>query len=165
LFTFPGDDPTLCASFRKIWPVDDMQDRMLGPRREEAKQTQRKIVEKKCRARSAKVIADNRLIPTGAKLSLSLSTYVAPDVVAAVERWLGENSERVDIRWQQDRAKPLQWAYDPGHSLGQLAGLPSESLPSPPMVKTPIQSPVAMSGFMRTGISPPSPRNSLTVIA
>lgn len=63
LFTLPGDEPMLCASFSKIWPVGYLHDRMLGPRIDDVPQTQRKIVEKKRRARSAKVIADNQLIP------------------------------------------------------------------------------------------------------
>ena len=58
-----GDEPMLCASFSKIWPVGYLHDRMLGPRIDDVPQTQRKIVEKKRRARSAKVIADNQLIP------------------------------------------------------------------------------------------------------
>jgi hypothetical protein len=123
LFLLPGDMPTLCASFNKIWPVEDLQDRVLGPRITEVQETQRKIVEKKRRARSAKVIADNELIPTGAQLSLSLSTYVAPDVVLAVEKWMNEEPSRSDVRWQQDAGKPLRWAYDESQpwSVSRLA--------------------------------------------
>ena len=123
LFTLPGDQPMLCASFSKIWPVDDMQDRMLGPRMDEAQQTQRKIVEKKRRARSAKVIADNQLIPTGATVYLNLSTYVAPNLVTAVDRWFTEDETRMDIRWRQDPGKPLEWEYDRSQawSLSRLA--------------------------------------------
>jgi hypothetical protein len=107
-----GSKPMLCATFSKIWPVDDMADRVLGPRMDEAQQTQRKIVEKKRRARSAQVIVDNNLIPSGAEIYLNLSTYVAASSVAAVERWLDEDPVRRDIRWQQDPGKPLLWAYD-----------------------------------------------------
>jgi len=113
LFRLPGDEPAICASFSKIWPVDDMQDRMLGPRMDEAQQTQLKIVEKKRRARSVKIIAENELIPTGATLSLSLSTYVAADVVLTVEKWLDEDDMRRDIRWQENSDRPLKWAWDP----------------------------------------------------
>jgi hypothetical protein len=123
LFTLPGAEPVICASFSKIWPVDDLRNRMLGPRMDEAQQTQLKIAEKKRRARSAKIIADNQLIPTGAILSLSLGTYVAPDVVTAVEQWLAQDETRHDIRWQQDPQRPLLWAHDPSQpwSVSRLA--------------------------------------------
>lgn len=116
LFRLPGETATLCASFNKVWPVDDMQDRVLGPKLDEAQQTQRKIVEKKRRARSAKIISDNGLIPPGATVQLNLSTYIAPDLVKAVHNWLNDDSRRLDVRWQPDAAKPLQWAYDTSQS-------------------------------------------------
>ena len=123
LFELPADSPLLCASFTKIWPVDDMQDRVLGPRLDEVKNTQKKIADKTRRARTAKVIADEKLVPSGASVTLSLSTWVSPTVVTTVETWLDEDPIRRDITWHNDPWKPLLSAYDPNQawSLSRLA--------------------------------------------
>lgn len=117
LFQGHDDSAGTCANFHRLWPVDDIQDRMLSPRLEEAQETQRKLVERKRRARSAKIIVDNDLIEPGEGLRLDLARWISQDVVAEVNSWLAAAPERRDVTWVADAGQPLAWGYESGRAF------------------------------------------------
>lgn len=105
-----------CVNFRRIFPIDDLQDRTLRPSAAEATGDLRdQIASNKRRTRSVTIIADHGAIPDGSPITLELETLVRPDVVTAVYRWLDEDPKRRDVRWISDPTKPLIWsaAEDP----------------------------------------------------
>lgn len=109
LFTQVGAAADLCASFSRIWPVEDLQERMLSPLLAEAQQTQRKLVERKRRAKSAKIIVDNALIPVGADIRLDLAGWISQETVKAVNAWLEQDPSRQVARWVDEVTRPLIW--------------------------------------------------------
>lgn len=115
---FRSTDGELCATFNQIWPVKDLEDRMLGPQMSEVQQTQKKIAERTRRARSAKIIADNQLIPEGATLELALSPWISRTVVEVVDRWLAEDPTRAQVTWHNDPVNPVLWS---GHPSGPIS--------------------------------------------
>lgn len=123
LFELAGEDPLICASFTRVWPIDDMSDRFLKASLDEVKETQRKLEVTKRRARTAKILVENNLIPDGAVLELQLSTWVHPDTVRTVQAWLDEDPQRSKFTWRNDASRPLAWEYDSGQSwsLSRLA--------------------------------------------
>lgn len=112
LFTQPGERTDLCASFSRIWPVEDLQERILSPLMAEAHQTQRKLVERKRRARSAKIIVDNALIPGGADVHLDLAGWISQDTVNAVNAWMDRNPAQQKVTWVADPTRPLVWSSE-----------------------------------------------------
>lgn len=117
------EDPLECVSFRRIWPVDAMEDRILAPLMADAQNTQKKIVEKTQKANTAKVIGENQLIPLGSAVQLDLAKWVSQEVAQAVKGWLQAESGRDTFSWAENSNKPLSWECAPGvqYSLSGLA--------------------------------------------
>lgn len=115
---FRDPDGELCVTFNQIWPVKDLDDRMLGPQMSEAQETQKKIAERTRRARSSKIIADNGLIPEGATLELALSPWISKTVVEEVDRWLSEDPNRASVTYHNDPVNPVRWS---GHPAGPIS--------------------------------------------
>ncbi|WP_299038510.1 hypothetical protein [uncultured Pseudokineococcus sp.] len=125
LFSAPGESAPLCATFQTIFPIDDLTDRILSPTSAVTSDVVSvEIAKRKRRQRSVQVIVEHKLVPTAARLSLSLETLLRPDVVAKVNAWMGEDPARSVVTWRQDATRPLHWAAEPdvpGWSATKLA--------------------------------------------
>ncbi|GLY32519.1 hypothetical protein [Kineosporia sp. NBRC 101731] len=119
-----ADTKALIASFQRIFPIDDMTDRVLGPLAQAAGTVSEKLAQRTRNQRSVAVIADNALVPEGARLELSLESLIKPDLVTRVREWLAEDPKRHEVYWRNDRQKPLIWKNAPevdGWSATKLA--------------------------------------------
>ncbi|AMY18049.1 MULTISPECIES: hypothetical protein [Nocardiaceae] len=123
LFTSGEPSNTLSVGFSRIWPVDDLDDRLLAPRIAEEREAREDIAERSRGPRVASIAVRNGLIPVGAEVTLNLNKYIGGDVVAAVEEWKRNNPELSYAVWGDDPAKPLAWPGDPDKrfSLTRLA--------------------------------------------
>lgn len=117
------DGPGLvCASFRRVWPVDDLEDRILAPLMAQAKVTQQKIAAKAKMANAVSIVSEGELIPLGSSMSLHLATWVDKNVVATVEDWLHSDPSRASFTWSNYSNKPLAWGVMPQETYS-LTGL------------------------------------------
>ncbi len=103
----------LVASFQRLFPVDDLEDRRLMPSIAAASEMQNEFSSNKRRAKSVTVIFENDLIPAGAKVTLENAGYVRPEIVEKVEAWMAAEPSRADVTWQPHRSSPLVWAEEP----------------------------------------------------
>lgn len=105
---------SLVASFQRLFPVDDLEDRRLRPIVSAATvEVREQLVSNKRRAKSVTIIYENALIPEGAPISLELETLVRQDAVQAVNQWLNQDTQRSAITWFPDPTRPLRWAIEP----------------------------------------------------
>ncbi|WP_285184509.1 DNA-binding protein [Rhodococcus sp. MEB041] len=109
---FADQHRSLSVGFSKIWPVADLDDRLLGPKIAEERDARQDIAERSRGPRVAAVAVRNELIPNGARLTLDISKTVSRDVVDAVERWLDSNPDTGYATWGTDPARPLSWPGD-----------------------------------------------------
>ncbi|WP_068150533.1 hypothetical protein [Rhodococcoides corynebacterioides] len=123
LFTSGAPSNTLSVGFSRIWPVDDLDDRLLAPRIAEEREAREDIAERSRGPRVASIAVRNSLIPVGAKLTLDLTGYISGTVVSAVEEWKSTNPDLSHAVWGEDHARPLTWPGDPDKrfSLSRLA--------------------------------------------
>jgi hypothetical protein len=109
------DPDGLCVSFQRLFPVDTLEDRRLRPAvTVAANETREQAATNRRRARSARVVAENGLIPAGAPLTLELGGISRPEVKAQVDAWLAEDVDRARVTWVNDPLRPLVWAVEPG---------------------------------------------------
>lgn len=99
------------VTFRKLFPVENLEGRTLVPAPTvDTDSVRKRIATKERRARSAKVIAERGGIPNDARIQLSLEAQVAPAVVAEIDTWLDEVPDRRSVSWINDPVRPLRWA-------------------------------------------------------
>lgn len=131
------DGAQLYASFQRVFPVNDLEDRRLRPMLSatttgvrEQLQTNRR------RARSVKIIADAEAIPEGSALTLQLGSLVKVDVINTVQAWIDGSPQRALVTWTNDPTRPLVWALEPDatwtpsalrNRIFELAGAPAPS--------------------------------------
>lgn len=113
LFTSGAPSNILSVGFSRIWPVDDLDDRLLAPRIAEERKARENIAERGKGPAVASIAVRNGLIPVGAEMTLNLAGYINGAVVAAVEEWKRSNPDLSHAVWGDDPAKPLIW---PGNS-------------------------------------------------
>lgn len=121
------DSSSPLAAFQQIFPVEDITDRILSPTAASSVASggsvSTEIAERTRRQRSVPIIVDNHLIADGARVELVLETLLRPETVTAVRNWLDVDGRRSDVRWINDRRKPLQWAYEPTVVAWSATGL------------------------------------------
>lgn len=102
------------ASFQRIFPVDDLEERRLRPTLfDSAGEVRERIASNKRRAKSVTIIAESQAIPEGAPLRLDLESLVKSDVVQIVNTWLDEEDLRRKVTWTNHPTYPLVWAVEP----------------------------------------------------
>lgn len=107
----------LFASFQRLFPVDDLEDRRLRPTvAAETTEVRQQVDSNRRRAKSVTIISENGLIPDGAEMTLELQTYARPDVVEAVQTYFDGDLERSKVTWSPDPNRPLRWALEPGQA-------------------------------------------------
>ncbi|MEU4558896.1 hypothetical protein AB0F72_10925 [Actinoplanes sp. NPDC023936] len=117
VFQEPEESAQLCATFQRIYPVEDIADRILGPTGgQQASGVSVEIAERARRQRSVQIIVENDLIPEGAQLELRLETFLKPEDVTTVNQWISDDPERRKVTWVTDKQRPLRWAIGPQSS-------------------------------------------------
>lgn len=107
---FEEEDATYVA-FNRLFPVEDLADRLLRPASREASENLRALqTETKRRARSVRVISERQGIPDGSHIDLRLTGLVNLGSVTLVENWLAQDPTRRNVRWVNDPVHPLRWA-------------------------------------------------------
>ena len=105
------DGDGLYASFRKIFPVENLEGRTLRPiAAVDAGEVRERIATRERRARSVKVIAERRGIPDFASIDLDLETLVKSEIVDQIRDWLDAVPNRRSVTWVNDLIRPLRWA-------------------------------------------------------
>lgn len=124
-----GSQRTL-VSFRRIFPIDDLEDRRLRPIGEKSSSAaQVKLNERRRRADTAVILSGERnpdtgelMIPDGAELYMNLVSKVKPDVIDRIEQWLLGDEQRSKVYWHNDnKRRPLEWGLEPGSRWGLTA--------------------------------------------
>ena len=111
-FELAKDEDGLYATFHRISPVENLDDRLLRPA-PNAAAIREQVVANTRRTRSVRVIYENKLIPDGAPLALELSSRVKPAVKDQVDKWIAQDPVRGDFTWHRDPSKPLRWGLEP----------------------------------------------------
>ena len=101
----------LVASFQRLFPVDDLEDRRLRPI--VATEVREQLTTNRRRAKSVTIIYENEKIAAGESLTLQLEGQVKPDSVARVRAWLDADPLRKRVTWSPDPHRPLVWAVQP----------------------------------------------------
>ena len=127
----------LVASFQRLFPVDDLENRRLRPIVASGTIEVRERLDKnQRRAKSVTIIDQHDLIPPGAHMTLELGGLVKAEVVEQVSQWLAEDAVRSQFTWSSDPRSPLRWAVEPGQAYTPTslrdavflqAGLPKQS--------------------------------------
>ncbi len=101
--------------FNRIFPISDFSDQMLVAAERETRDARELISGNRRRAKSVRIIYDQKLIEDGSRVQLRLDTLVRPEVVAQVQAWLEGNPRRKEFIWREDPTRPLTWgaADDP----------------------------------------------------
>lgn len=108
---FVDDAGAHYVAFNRLFPIEDLADRVLRPASREVAEDARTLqTETKRRARSVSIISAHHAIPDGSRIDLKLAGHVLPESVEAVDVWLSADSMRADVRWTSDPTKPLIWA-------------------------------------------------------
>ena len=103
-------DADVLVSFQRLFPVDDVSDRVLRPARlQERTEVNEQIAENRRRAKSTVIISDSGQVEEGTPVVLNLNTLAKPEVVQKVEAWIAADPERSSVTWRNDRSKPLVW--------------------------------------------------------
>ena len=111
---FRQDAENIVASFRRLFPVDDLTDRHLRPIMSAGTTGVREqLATNNRRAKSVTIIHENNLIPEGANLTLELETLVKTDVAQTVRNWLLAETNRSVVTWAPHHVRPLKWAVEP----------------------------------------------------
>lgn len=104
----------LLASFQRLYPVEDLEDRRLRPIvAAGTNEVREQLATRKRRAKSVKIIYDHDLIPEGAAMTLNLESLAKHDVVETVADWLAKDPRRAEFTWSPDPTRPLRWAIEP----------------------------------------------------
>jgi len=107
---FRNETQTLVV-FSRIFPIEDLSDRMLRPATRDVTESARELLtSNKRRAKSVTIIHEHKLIPEGSRMNLKLAGVVRHELVEPVEMWMNEEPARVDVRWVDDPSRPLTWA-------------------------------------------------------
>lgn len=112
-FRFP-DQANPCVAFRRLYPVDDPDGRVLTPTAAALETAVAEIAERNRRRRSVAVLFESGTIPVGATLQLRLGGMINAGLLNAVEDWIGQQPSRGEAVWNLHRSAPLQWGADPG---------------------------------------------------
>ncbi|MGW9717286.1 hypothetical protein [Micrococcus aloeverae] len=98
------------AAFQRLFPVDDVSDRVLRPARaQERNEVNERIAENTRRAKSTVIITDSGQVDDGVEVVLNLNTLARPEVVQLVEDWMQEDPARSAVTWRNHHSKPLVW--------------------------------------------------------
>src|SRR5699024_7927011 len=117
-----GED--VSVSFRRILPVEDLEDRRLRPGlSERTAEVREQLSENRRRARSVALIHEAGAMPDSSWIELGLESIVRPEIAARVAGWLDADPRRRDVRWRSHRSRPLVWAAaeDPEHQWSPTA--------------------------------------------
>ncbi len=106
---FIGDDGSTNVNFQRLFPVDDLSDRLLRPASMKVENASRAVAENKRGARSVSVITEFGLIPEGGMMTLELESRVVAETAAIVNSWLAEEPNRDRVRWTSHPSRPLIW--------------------------------------------------------
>lgn len=103
-----GED--VIVAFQRLFPVDDVSDRVLRPARIHERATVTKQIAKNSRrARSATIISESGQVSDGTRVDLVLERQAKPEVQEAVERWISEDPVRSAVTWRNHPKSPLVW--------------------------------------------------------
>lgn len=106
---FKGEDGSTNVSFQRLFPVDDLSDRLLRPASVKVENASRAVAENKRGARSVSIITEFELIPEGGLMTLELESRVVSETASIVESWLAEDPIRERVRWTSHHSRPLIW--------------------------------------------------------
>lgn len=104
-------DDRIVVSVSCLFPITDVEDFMVSPQRQQLQQAHER--RRSTRERSTVVrLVDSNDLPEGTRLELRPTTEIGSEQRDLLDQWLAEHPSASEAVWHNDRAKPLQWAFD-----------------------------------------------------
>ena len=106
-------DDRVVVSVSCLFPIADVEDFMVSPQRQQLQQARQR--RRGTRERSTVVrLVDSGELADGTQLELRPTVEVGAEQRDLLIEWLAEHPTAGQATWHNDRAKPLQWAFDGG---------------------------------------------------